>query len=171
MRQMNWTERTFSFDFPAGVFPGIVERLRGTPVRIASLIEHVPQARLTAQPGGAWSVHQHIGHLDDLDALDRTRLDEYLRGEPQLSAADMTNRRTHEAGYNDVPADELLNRFGIHRGELIARLEGLEMDQVTRTALHPRLKVPMRLVDWLYFVAEHDDHHVARIRELVRGTG
>jgi hypothetical protein len=26
----------------------------------------------------------------------------------------------------------------------------------------------MRLVDHLYFVAEHDDHHLARIWELIR---
>jgi|GEM_PF-4393916 len=35
------------------------------------------------------------------------------------------------------------------------------------TALHPRLKTPMRIVDLAYFVAEHDDHHLSRIRELV----
>lgn len=26
---------------------------------------------------------------------------------------------------------------------------------------------PMRLVDHLYFVAEHDDHHLAKIWELI----
>jgi hypothetical protein len=169
MRQINWTERTFSFEFPPGVFPGIVERLRGTPVRIASLIENVPEARLTIQPGGAWSVNQHIGHLDDLDALDSTRLKEFLRGEKLLSAADMTNRKTHEAGYNDIPANQLLKQFRRHRDALVEKLDNLEMADVTRTALHPRLQVTMRLVDWVYFVAEHDDHHVARIREALRG--
>jgi hypothetical protein len=29
----------------------------------------------------------------------------------------------------------------------------------------------MRLVDHLYFVAEHDDHHLARIWELVNADG
>jgi hypothetical protein len=29
------------------------------------------------------------------------------------------------------------------------------------------MQAPMRLVDHLYFVAEHDDHHLARIWELV----
>jgi hypothetical protein len=40
-------------------------------------------------------------------------------------------------------------------------------EQIVRTAVHPRLQMPMRLVDWAYFVAEHDDHHLARIRELI----
>jgi hypothetical protein len=29
------------------------------------------------------------------------------------------------------------------------------------------LRTPMRLVDHLYFVAEHDDHHLARIWDLL----
>jgi hypothetical protein len=33
-------------------------------------------------------------------------------------------------------------------------------------ARHPRLGTPMRLIDLAYFVAEHDDHHLARLREL-----
>lgn len=34
------------------------------------------------------------------------------------------------------------------------------------TGLHPRLKTPMRMIDLANFVAEHDDHHLASIREL-----
>ena len=37
-----------------------------------------------------------------------------------------------------------------------------------RSMLHPRLQQPMRLVDHLCFVAEHDDHHLARIWELLQ---
>ncbi|MFT4669296.1 MAG: hypothetical protein ACI9M9_001964 [Flavobacteriaceae bacterium] len=32
--------------------------------------------------------------------------------------------------------------------------------------MHPRLKVLMRPVDLLFFVAEHDDHHLATIVKL-----
>jgi hypothetical protein len=37
-----------------------------------------------------------------------------------------------------------------------------------RTAHHPRLDRPMRVMDLAVFVAEHDDHHLARITELRR---
>ena len=43
----------------------------------------------------------------------------------------------------------------------------LDASPFVRTISHPRLKTPMRLVDHLYFVAEHDDHHLSRIWELV----
>jgi hypothetical protein len=41
------------------------------------------------------------------------------------------------------------------------------------TAFHQRLQVPMRLVDCAQFAAEHDDHHLLRIRALraVYGMG
>jgi hypothetical protein len=35
-------------------------------------------------------------------------------------------------------------------------------------AIHPRLNKPMRLVDMLFFQAEHDDYHLARISDLIR---
>ena len=47
-------------------------------------------------------------------------------------------------------------------------LEGLATEDFARTAWHPRLNVSMRLVDHLLFIAEHDDHHLARIWELRR---
>ena len=167
MIQMPWTERTFTFDFPVGVFPGIVERLRGTPARIADLVENVPHNMLIRRIRDKWSVNEHIGHLIDLDELDHTRLDEFLAGAGTLSTADMTNRRTKEAGYNDVAAATILEFLRARRTDLVKRLEELSEEQLTRTALHPRLQVPLRVVDWAYFVAEHDDHHLARIRELI----
>jgi len=39
---------------------------------------------------------------------------------------------------------------------------------VVKTAWHPRLKVRMRLVDLAYFVAEHDDHHLASMVIIAR---
>lgn len=42
---------------------------------------------------------------------------------------------------------------------------------ITLTALHPRLRVPMNLVDHAFFVAEHDDYHLTRITELLAEFG
>ncbi|HUP87717.1 MAG TPA: DinB family protein [Longimicrobiales bacterium] len=167
MRQINWTDRKWSFDFPAEMFPAVVERLRGTPARITDLIKNAPHQMLTRRDANRWSVNDHIGHLIDLDDLDQTRLDEFIAGADTLTAADMSNTRTNEAGYNDVATATILEYFRARRLDLVSRLEQLSEEQVNRKAMHPRLKMPMRLVDWTYFVAEHDDHHVARMRELL----
>ncbi len=50
-------------------------------------------------------------------------------------------------------------------------LEGVDERRLGHTARHPRLGVPMNLVDHAFFVAEHDDYHLARITELLRAFG
>jgi len=85
-----------------------------------------------------------------------------------LSAADVTNRRTHEANHNARALAGLLAEFRAARAAIIARLEALAPGDLTRTALHPRLHQPMSITDLCVFVAEHDDHHLARISDLLR---
>jgi hypothetical protein len=85
----------------------------------------------------------------------------------ELTPADLSNRKTHEAGHNTCRIDEILAEFRKARLGLVDRVGALEPALFARSIPHPRLRKPMRLVDHLYFVAEHDDHHLARIWELV----
>ncbi len=85
---------------------------------------------------------------------------------PQLTAADLTNRATMEAGFNQFALEVLLDRFLAERRTTIALLDTLNMGDESRTSLHPRLQQPMRMIDHAYFVAEHDDHHIERIHEI-----
>jgi uncharacterized damage-inducible protein DinB len=135
-------------------------------VRLEELMLDVPEARLTRKPGGAWSLKEQAGHLGDLEPLWATRLDEFLAGAPLLSPADLANTKTHEARHNDRPIDEILTTFREARSAWMARLDRLDPQDFAREAWHPRLRVRIRLVDHLYFVAEHDDHHLARVWEL-----
>ena len=82
----------------------------------------------------------------------------------------MSNRKTHEAGHNQRDPTELLAAFRAERRQLVAKLEGLSEEDWGKSALHPRIKQPMRIVDIAYFDAEHDDYHLARIGELIRAT-
>lgn len=94
-----------------------------------------------------------------------------MAGEKVLRAADTTNRRTHEARHNERVIADILRDFRRERLALVDRVESLQPDDFARTAEHPRLKVPMRLVDCLTFFACHDDYHLARISELMRLFG
>lgn len=168
MRQMDWLERSFDFSFPVGIFPGLVERLRGTPFRIKNLTLDLPQEVLTYSPDGGWSIQEHTGHLFDLEELWKCRLDEVLNMKDVLTAADMKNRKTHEAGYNEKPFKEIFMSFSSERRGLVDRLDALSESEAGLKAFHPRLKKPMRVVDLVFFAAEHDDHHLARIRETIK---
>ena len=171
-RQIKWADRRFQFTFPVGTYPELIERLRGTPARLAERLTAVPASYLVRRHGRAWSMQEHAGHLADLDeTLFLRRLDDYDQGVPTLRAADMTNAGTEAAQHNRRPLEDVLDRCRIVRRRLIARLDGLEAEAFARVAQHPRLQCPMRLVDMLFFHAEHDDYHLARITELRRSAG
>ncbi|HEY7028811.1 MAG TPA: DinB family protein [Gemmatimonadales bacterium] len=82
----------------------------------------------------------------------------------------MENRKSFEAHHNDRPLREILSEFRTARADLVTQFEGADQADWVRSALHPRLKTPMRLLDLAFFVAEHDDHHLATISELLRST-
>ncbi len=161
VEQIEWLKRTFPENLPSGVFPTIVERFRGTPARIEDLVGSFPSNKMTERVNGKWSIQEHIGHLCDLEELNENRLREYLSKAEYLSPADLGNRKTEEANHNAGSLKKILSDFRRVRMDFVAKLERLTEEEVTRKAIHPRLKKPMRLVDWVYFMAEHDDHHIA----------
>ncbi len=169
--KLKWGERTFPFTFPVEVYPEMIERLRGTPARLEDRVRSIAPEILTRRDGERWSIQENAGHLLDLETLVSGRLDEYLAGARTLHAADMSNRKTHEAEHNQVSMSSILTSFRRDRTALVERLDQLEPQMFAAVAHHPRLNVPMRLVDMLFFQSEHDDYHLARISEMIRLFG
>jgi hypothetical protein len=95
------------------------------------------------------------------------RLEEILAGATELRPADLTNQKTSTGKHNAAEIKVLLQLFRKQRRLLVERLMDLEDHQLLNSALHPRLMIPMRAIDLAYFVAEHDDHHLATIREII----
>jgi uncharacterized damage-inducible protein DinB len=162
-----WFERKFEFSFPAELYPNLQARLRGTPARIEETLRNRSSNVLIRKPEGKWSAQEHAGHLLVMDPLWLARVGDYVAGSDQLTAADLQNRKTDEANYNSRPLEQILSEFRSARGKLLKRVEEIDPSLFSRVLPHPRLKTPMRLVDHLFFVAEHDDHHLARIWELL----
>ena len=167
IRRLPWFERGFPSGLPAHLLPVIVERLRGTPARVADRLAGVPVEVLTRRSTSSWSIQENVGHLLDLEPLWHQRVGELAQRRGQLAEADLTNRRTHEANHNVATLGGLLAAFRAARGALVRQLETFPEDGLAFTALHPRLKAPMNVIDLAYFVAEHDDYHLARISELL----
>ena len=168
IERMAWFERRFSFDLPAWMYPNVVERLRGTPARLEDRLSSLPREMLVGRDGDKWSIQEHAGHLLDLEALEVKRLEDYAAGRERLTPADTENRKTYEANHNSKEILEILQAFRRERMEFVERLERLDEEFRQRSAIHPRLQVPMRVIDLAFFKAEHDDHHLARISELIR---
>jgi uncharacterized damage-inducible protein DinB len=163
-----WFARTFELGLPASEAPGLLARLRATADRLERAARDLPPALLTFKPDGRWSIKENIGHLTDLEALWDRRLDDFESGAAVLAAADLENRKTHEAGHNDRPVSDLLREFRTAREHCLARLERMDAAALARVSKHPRLQQAMSVVDLCFFVAEHDDHHLRTIAGIAR---
>lgn len=162
-----WFERRFDFSFPVELHPNLVVRLRGTPARLEEIFHGRSTKLMITKLERNWSAQENAGHLLDLEPLWLARVGDYMAGSEELAVADLLNRKTDEANHNAIPLKQILAEFRVAREDLLAQVEELDPSLFARSIPHPRLKTPMRLVDHLFFVAEHDDHHLAKIWELL----
>jgi len=163
-----WLERDFPFDTSPWMFPHIVERVRGGPARLEDSLRNLSEAKLTERPGNAWSIQEEAGHLLDIEPLMSERLDQLISGASVLRAWDGTNEATWNANHNARQLQDILEAFRNSRQSFLSRLDRLPDDLIERSAFHPRLKKPMRIIDLAFFVAEHDDYHLARVTAAKR---
>jgi uncharacterized damage-inducible protein DinB len=165
--QIPWFERKFNFDFPVTIFPVIFSRLEGSIFRMYSLLSNADEEICSISSTG-WSVKQHVGHLFDLEELWWKRLEDFKNNAPVLTAADLNNTKTKNADHNSQTLEYLLQAFTVERQKILETVYSYDEEMLGRTSVHPRLNQPMRLIDSLFFVAEHDDHHIAAFSNLLR---
>lgn len=171
MPRERWFDRSFDFTLPPSAYPDILERLRGTPERVEARTRDLASEVLTRRDGDRWSIQENMGHLLDLEPLWLQRAQQLFAGEAELAPADLTNRKTHEADHNSTALADLLRDFRVARTDFVLLLSRADEATIVRSAVHPRLRTPMRLIDLAFFVAEHDDHHLATIGELSKRWG
>ena len=165
MYRTEWFKRAFLPIKDNGLFPGILERLEGTAVRLSSKIAKI-SGDLTSHQEGKWSIHKEIGHLIDLEPLWYARTLQIIDDQKDLKVADLSNQRTHETDHDAVNIHDLIAQFEAEREKLLTVLRQITEQDLEKFAVHPRLGTPMKLIDLAFFVAEHDDHHLAQITIL-----
>lgn len=168
MKRTPWLSRTFPAIEDSGLLPNILERLQGTPARLEEKMRTYPGSINNKPLADKWSIKQEIGHLIDLEVLGLERIGQLKAGQPELTAADMSNRKTQEGDHDKRPFEDLLAEFRTERSKLVASFHSLSDAELEHASFHPRLKRPMKAVDLAYFIAEHDDHHLAQITYLLQ---
>ena len=168
MKRTKWFNRIFLPIEDTGVMPSIIERLDGTPVRLKYKLQK-SNSDLASHEEGKWSIKKQVGHLIDLEPLWYKRMQQIMNGESDLEKADLTNRKTHETDYDSQNAENLIERFAEERQKLINLLKKIDDLDMDKAAIHPRLGTPMKLIDLAFFVAEHDDHHLAQMTLEIDG--
>ena len=164
---MLWINKKIDFDYPVMDYTKIIARLKRTPERISEMIKNLSEEQLKRKEGDSWSIQENIGHLINTEHLFIGRLDDFEAGKETLTPADMSNKRTNQSNYNEMSIDKVFTDFLDIREEFLVRLTNYPLEMFERSALHPRLNKPMRLVDSLYFEAEHDEHHIETIKEII----
>lgn len=163
MKKLEWFERKFSFGVPTGMLPFYLERLQGTTARLIKKVEGASEEVLSHKLDGKWSIKQNIGHLAEVDEIANKRIDEMINGITPMSPAVFEPK----LDYNAKPIKEVLALFEKNRNENLKKYSQLNDNVLSKSSLHPRLKVEMTPVDLAYFDAEHDDHHLVRINEIL----
>jgi hypothetical protein len=100
--------------------------MRGAPARPEEIVGADRRERFVEKPGERWSAQEHAGHLLDLEPLWMARVDDDLAAVAELTTADLSNRKTHEAGHNQRRIEDILMEFRKARLRLVDRLGALK---------------------------------------------
>jgi len=161
-----WGARRFSFVHPEWMVADFAERLRGLAPRIALLVDGLDEALAHEPFDGKWSIAQNVGHLADVEELWQERIEDLRRERATLTPAKAERFQAAAARHPSRPLAAIVAELAERRERLVAALDEASPELQSRRAFHERLQVPMRLVDGAQFAAEHDDHHLLRIRTI-----
>jgi hypothetical protein len=144
------------------MLPFYLERLEGTIVRIEKKVEGISEEILSNRLDNKWSVKENIGHLAEIDEIAGKRISEMISGVSPMSPAVFEPKPYHE-----WPISKVIEFLRENRIRNVERYAALTSDELDKSSEHPRLKVRMTPVDLALFDAEHDDHHLVRINEIL----
>jgi hypothetical protein len=162
MKTIPWFERNLKFGHSPEMLPYFLERLEGTHVRVQAKVNHISNEILSTKIQGKWSVKETIGHLAEVDEVANRRIDEMIAGAEVLSPAVFEPK-----DYNPWPVSKVLDYFQATRNGNLAKYRSLNDHDLLKSSIHPRLKVRITPVDLAWFDAEHDDHHLVKINEII----
>jgi len=161
-----WSQRRFAFVHPPWMLADFVERLRGLVPRLGPLLAGVAESTAHVQHEGKWSIAQNVGHLSDVEDLWQERLEDLRQGRAVYTPAQPARFQAAAARHQERTLDAIVRELDERRSRLVHALASAPASLQEAAAFHERLQTPMRLVDCAQFYAEHDDHHLLRIREL-----
>ncbi len=163
---IKWFDRQFDFNFGIEQFPDLLKRLEKTAAQILEITNGIPEQDLNLKPTGKWSIKEHTGHLWILEPLWQKRFLEIKENKVEMSPADLNNSATDNASFNQYNIEKIANDFQQERKHTIRLLESFNKKDLSNSVYHPRLNQRMRIIDLMYFVAEHDEHHLNHILKI-----
>jgi hypothetical protein len=167
MRITPWAERQLSFGKGLEELPVMLERVKGTTARLRNLTSHVPRERLLLRPYGQWSVVDHIGHLIYLQDRSEEHVDDFVSRRNELCQIDLSDQASILDLHRRQELGDLIEEFRLKRDYFVRRIQDMDPGALRHQALNRCRGVRMTIVDTILYVAEHDDHHLASMRNIL----
>ncbi len=173
-----WAEKTVKRSYVLADVTSLITRVNGAPARVEDALKSIEERYVRVRtpmkgasdeprPALRWSPLDHAGHLLDVDELHSQRVKDFLNDVESLSVPDAGNKKTEDEHYNRQPMEPILQRFRVGRSTLANVLYGLPESAFEKESVYPKTGEKIRLLDYVEIIAEHDDHHLATIRELI----
>jgi hypothetical protein len=119
---------------------------------------------------GEWSVIEVVGHLIDIDVLQRGRIGKMIATDnPPLQPFDM-NESVRQRDYQGKQLNALLFSFAEHRAELAEQLRVLRPDAFARAGIHST-RGSVSIADTVATLARHDITHTEQIANNLEAVG
>jgi uncharacterized damage-inducible protein DinB len=160
MEAIKWFARKFVFNYTQENYPILLARMMDAPQALIDVVKHIPEEILLHRYDGKWSLKEHVGHLSVLEPLWQARIEDIRAGAEVLTPADLDNKATSAAEFNNYKIESLITRFLYERVKTINFLSEINILSISHKSLHPRMLQYLSIVDHLYFIAEHDKHHI-----------
>jgi len=166
MNRQKWIDHKFETGIDVNWQLNVLCRVQDTAIRLEHHCKDLNNQQLSEIQNDAWSIKEHIGHLVDLEELWNKRFLDFKEKKTELLSADMSNQKTKQAAHNEQSLDALLYNFKTQRENTLRIFNALTDDIKNHQVMHPRIKKTMRPIDLLFFIAEHDNHHIASITRI-----
>ncbi|MDN3725138.1 GNAT family N-acetyltransferase [Aequorivita sp. SDUM287046] len=162
-----WFNRKFNFNISMEKFPELLGSMELIVLKFQKVIQGRFEEQLNFKPNGKWSIKEHIGHLCILEPLWQKRFLEIKENKVKMSATDLNNQATNQSFFNQFSMEKLLSDFQEARANTIRIIESMSEEDFQKSLYHPRLNQPMRIIDLMYFITEHDTHHLNTLLEIL----
>jgi DinB superfamily len=170
MYPVPWSQRKFDYGRSLDELPVLLERVQGTTARLSAVLSRQPLQNLHLRVQGKWSVMEHIGHLITLQDRFEPRVDDFELRRDRLSDINLKDQQPIIQGHRLRAVGDVLEEFRLKRLAFAKRVERLHRGALEHVAYHACQDRSMRPMDMLFWIAEHDDHHLASIRGLLTSS-
>jgi|HigsolmetaAR201D_1030396.scaffolds.fasta_scaffold05234_6 hypothetical protein len=115
-----------------------IDRMAAFPEKLLALLEGAEPEALTYRPGPEeWSVVEVIGHLDDVDALMRGRIEAAQASDTPEVTVYKEHNAIVERDFQNQPFETVLKNFLAGRESFLEMMRALTPEQLQRGVRHP----------------------------------